>query len=284
MGLDATVMCNCFQSGKTTPPPFSREWLEIDAEGYLNLKNEHDSDDNWGKKYEWEQSCCEHEGMDFACERISNWTGYRQFQEALGEVGWQYFPVLKEQLPSANGGLTPSEASKEALKELDFFATVGEIGIKTVLVDTASGDGLYEYVAAYDGVFILSASRQVNVGLSEFEFFAVDATSGEDRFRATHFRQFTKNGKEIPADGEGVTWQNFDTGDVYESGIAIKGKQIPWEDGSWQKLDGKCRFEFPSEFHVEQRRRLVADFDDIVKAFRIVFAASVQTGNPVRWC
>jgi len=284
MGLDATVMCNCFRDGKTTPPPFPREWLEVDDEGYINLKNEHNSDDNWAKHYEWEQSCCEHEGMDFACERISNWTGYRQFQAALGAVGWQHFPVLEEQLPNANGGLTPSVASAKALEELAFFSAAGEIGVKTVLVETASGEGLYEYVAAYEGVFILSGSRGVNAGLSEFEFFAVDATSGEDQFRATRFRQFNRSGEEISGDGKGLTWENLDTGDVYESGIAISGKQIPWEDGSWQQPDGKCRFEYPSQFHVEQRPRLVADFDYIVNALRTVFDASVQTGNPVRWC
>lgn len=283
MGLDATVMCNCFRDGKTTPPPFPREWLEVDSEGYINLKKEHDSDINWAKHYEWEQSCCEHEGMDYACEWISNWTGYRQFQAALGEVGWQHFPVLKEQLPNANGGLTPSIASARALEELDYFAAVGEIGVKTVLVDTASGEALYEYVAAYDGVFILSGSRGVNVGVNEFAFFAADATSGECLFRATRFRQFKKSGEAISDDGEGLVWENLDTGDVYESGIAISGKQIPWEDGSWQKPGGKCRFEYPAKFHVEQRPRLVADFDRTVNALRTVFDASVQTGNPVRW-
>jgi hypothetical protein len=283
MGLDAAVMCNCFRDGKTTPPPFPREWFEIDDEGYLNLKKECDSHESWAKQYEWQQSCCEHEGM-FARERISNWSGYRQFQEALGEVGWQHFPVLKEQLPNANGGLTSSVASAEALEELGFFMAAGEIGIKTVLVDTASDEVLHEYVAAYDGVFILSGSRGFNAGLNEFEFFAVDAISGEDLFRATRFRQFNKSGEEISEGCDGVVWENLDTHEVFESGIAISGKQIPWEDGSWEKPDGKCRFEYPSEFHLERRPRLVSDFDYIVKALRAVFDASVRTGNPVRWC
>jgi hypothetical protein len=29
MGLDATVMCNCFKTKTTSPPPFPREWIEI---------------------------------------------------------------------------------------------------------------------------------------------------------------------------------------------------------------------------------------------------------------
>ncbi len=85
-------------------------------------------------------------------------------------------------------------------------------------------------------------------------------------------------------DSDELVWENLDTGEVYQSGIAIHGKQIPWEDGSWQKPDGTVRFEYPCEFHVEERPRLVTDFDYIVRALRNVFAASVETGNPVRWC
>jgi len=283
MGLDATVMCRCFQDGKTTALPFPRQWLEVDQEGYLNLKSQHDSDSNWGKQYHWQQSCCEHEGMKVASERIANWAGYRQFQSALGEVGWHLFPVLQEQLPNANGGLTPSEASAKALAELDVFVAAGEIGMKTVLVDTASGHALYEYIADYDGVFILSGKHGVHAGLSETEFFCVDAASGASLFRATHFRQFHRNGQAISGDRDGLTWQDVTTGANYESGIAICGQQIPWEDGQWQTPDGRCRFEYPAEFHVEQRPQLATDFGDIVAALRTVFEASVKTGNPVRW-
>ena len=38
MGVDATVMCNCFREGRTTDPPVPREWLVLDAEGYLSLR------------------------------------------------------------------------------------------------------------------------------------------------------------------------------------------------------------------------------------------------------
>lgn len=284
MGLDANVMCNCFRNGKTTTPPFPREWLEVDDEGYLNLRAEHNSDDNWGKLCEWEQSCCEHEGMDFVCEHISNWTGYRQFQAALSEIGWQHFPILKEQLPEANGGLTSSAASAQALLELEVFGSYRRIGKKTVLVDTASGEGLHEYVAAYEGVFILSGSRGINVGLTDRHFFAVDRTTGSELFHATRFRQYNQSSEKVSGDRDDLVWEDLDTGSIYKSGIAIHGKQIPWEDGSWQKPDGRCRFEYPSEFHVEQRERFVTDFDHIVRALKIVFEASVTTRNPVRWC
>ena len=284
MGLDATVMCNCFRDRKTSPPPFPREWLEVDDEGYINLKKEHDSKDNWGRQYEWEQSCCDHEGMKFESQHISNWTCYRQFQEALAQVGWNNFPVLKEQLPNANGGLTPSLESTKALEELNLFAAAGEIELKTVLVNSVTGEGLYEYVASYGGIFIYAGDRGVNVGLNTNEFFAIDRNSGEVLFHATHFRQSLRSGNQVSGDSEDIVWECLDTGQLYGAGIAISGKQIPWEDGSWQKPNGQCRFEYPSEFHVEQRPQLSTDFDYIVKALQAVFEASSKTGNPVRWC
>lgn len=283
MGLDASVMCNCFRDGRATPPPFPLEWLEVDVEGYLNLKQGHDTDENWLSQYEWEQSCCEHEGMAFASEHISNWPGYRLFQAALGEVGWEYFPVLKEQLPNVNGGLTPASESTKACDELNTFVTAGEIGKRTVLVNTASGEATYEHVAAYEGVFIHSGARGIDVGLSEREFFAIKATSREFLFRAIRFRQFNRTGDPIAGDSSNIVWENLDTGEIYESGVAVSGKQITWDDGSWESSDGRCRFEYPAEFHVEQRPRFTGDFDHILKALRTVFAASVTTGNPVRW-
>jgi hypothetical protein len=166
---------------------------------------------------------------------------------------------------------------------LDVFTSAGEIDTKTVLVDTASGEGLYQHIAAYSGVFIFSTTRGINVGLSEFEFFAVDNTSGEDVFRATRFRQFKRSGEEAAGTGGDILWEDLDMGIVYESGVAISGKQIPWKDGRRQISDGRCRFEYPSEFHVEQRPRTVIEFDDIVRALRALFDASVKTDNPVRW-
>jgi hypothetical protein len=284
MGLDASVMCNCFRDGKITPPPFPLEWLALDAEGYINLKDGFNSDENWSKQYVWQKSCCEHEDMNFVSERISNWTGCRQFQEALEELGWQYFPVLQEELPNANGGKTSSEASAKALQELDAFVSTGEIGTKTVLVDSATGEGLYEYVAAYDGIFILDGTRGINVGIGEFDFFAVDAKSRKDLFRATRIRQFNKSGKKVSGDSDELIWEDLDTGKLFESGIAIHGEQTPWEDGNWEKPDGRCNFKYPSAFHVERQKRLVSDFAFIVQALRTVFQASIKTGNPVRWC
>ena len=78
MGLDASVMCNCYAGGLTTPPPH-QEHVCV-QEGYLELDTpwethqaEHCAFD------EWMAGACAHEGMNAACEHIANWTGYRLF-------------------------------------------------------------------------------------------------------------------------------------------------------------------------------------------------------------
>jgi hypothetical protein len=284
MGLSASVMCNCYRDGKALLCPFPLDWLEIDDDGFLNMKPAYDSDSNWHVLYEWTQKCCEHKNSNEAYEHIVNWSRYRSFQLALEFVGWHHFPVLKSQLPNVNGGKTPSDASEIALKELQQFAALGEIGQKTVLVDTAINSALYEYIPAYEGVFMHSGSTCIDAGLNEREFFASNSMTGEVLFQSSRFRQFDKNGRKLSEKSNVVVWEDLDTGAIFESGIVLSGSPIPWNNGQYQNSQNQFRFRYPVEFHVERRPRLATDFEDIVNPLRILFAASVRTGNPVRWC
>jgi hypothetical protein len=47
---------------------------------------------------------------------------------------------------------------------------------------------------------------------------------------------------------------------------------------------GQVQFDYPSSFQVEIRELLPISFDYIIQPLSRVFAASVETGNPVRWC
>jgi hypothetical protein len=128
MGLDATVMCNCWKLGLTSEPPFPRDCLELDQEGYVNLRPEFDNKSYWSPFWEWTQKCCAHKGMDYASEHISNWSGYRLFQEALERAGCELFPALCAELPNSNGGQTGSAQSKLAVAELERFKQLPSLG------------------------------------------------------------------------------------------------------------------------------------------------------------
>lgn len=189
MGLDASVMCNCFREGRTSEPPVPRDWLQIDEEGYLVLRPEHDSPEACHRVYGWMLACCEHPEMEHASEHIANWTGYRLFQQALAGVGRDRFPVLRHELPEANGGLTEAPRAALALGELDEFRKVGDVGTTICLIDTATGEVVQENVGVYEGVFIMDGRAGLDAGLDGSGFFIRDRETKAELFRAARFRQ-----------------------------------------------------------------------------------------------
>src|SRR5215470_12743901 len=110
MGLDAFVRCNCVKEGKAAFPPFMDK-VTFDTEGYVELIPSEAANEELEQKLDsWQW--CEHEDRKFAREHISNWSGYRFFQQSLGKLGWEHFPNLKEYLPDANGGSLPANIAK----------------------------------------------------------------------------------------------------------------------------------------------------------------------------
>src|SRR5579875_1713147 len=251
MGLDASVMCYCFRLGRTSEPPVPREWLHIDNDGYWSLKPEHDSDDLFYKVYEWEQTCCEHPEMRYASEHIANWAGYRLFQQALGRVGWERFPVFDHELPHANGGQMEAVTAALALRELDEFRRVTDVGSNVCLVDTATGEVIQEHVAVYEGRFILSGQSGLHAGLDRTGFFIRDHGTKAELFRATRFRQTILDPDSDPYGPEPslVRFEDLDTGRTVECRIAVCGKAISWPDGRMQDDKGRYGFDRPAELH-----------------------------------
>lgn len=285
MGLDATVRCNCFEEGLTKPPPFPLNWLILREDGYFGLRPEADVAENWRQFEEWEKTCCEHKQMEAASEHISNWSGYRLFQAALENVGWENFPLLAKELPNANGGLMASEAAASALFELDLFRRQPFIGQNAAIIDSKSGYVIFEHISAYEGVFVLDGLSGIEMGVGEFEFFVRERTTGNDMFRATRVRQtFIDPVDENVLYLGRVQFHDVVTGAKFVGHSAVWGRDIAWPDGRMQNDDGQIKSERVEEFHVEVRDQVPADFDYVLNPLTKVFQASVKTGNPVRWC
>jgi hypothetical protein len=278
-------MCKCYVEGQTTEPPVPRGWLHFDNEGYLSLRPEHGDDETSMKIWAWEQDCCEHSGMDYASERIANWAGYRLFQQALETVGWQHFPVLHARLPNINGGLMAPDACAQALHELEFFRTLDTVGKNAFLINTSNGDTIREHVACYEGVFILSGTSGLDIGIGRLEFFIRDR-EGNILFHAMRIRQtLLEPGKRDRKDGPGrVEFMDLHAGEKFVCETAVRGNSIPWPDGRMQDDEGRWRSEYPSEFDVEIRNVNPSDFDYILESLTKMFRISVDVGSPVRWC
>jgi hypothetical protein len=259
--------------------------MTLDEEGYIGLIPAFNNDENWALLYAWEQTCCEHEGMDFAAERIANWAGYRLFLEALENVGWTFFPVLHGELPNANGGLMKSDAAAEALAELNYFQQQTIIAKNAVLVDSTTGYIIFEHIAAYEGVFIFGGSEGIEVGVGEFEFFVRQRDTNDDLFRATEVIQtFLDHVDQDKLYSGRVKLTDPSTGMEFICKSVIWGQEIPWPDGRMTNDNGQVRRQRVKKFHVEIRDQVSSQFGYILEPLRKVFQASVSTGNPVRWC
>jgi hypothetical protein len=222
--------------------------------------------------------------MEFASVHVSNWSGYRQFQEALARAGWEHFPTLKAELPESNDGKpTPPTAAARALQEVRFFREQAALGNEILLVDGDSSDVLYACVESYDGVFIMTPGLEA--GVDQDGFFIRRDRAPRQLFRSSHFRQDLLEPARTERSGRGrVRYVDLSTGSSFVCRTAVPGRPIPWPDGRMQDDAGRCRSEYPRSMRVELRKANSADYAYIVDALTEVLTASVEIGNPVVWC
>jgi hypothetical protein len=284
MGLDATVMCTCYAEGRTTPPPVAPSLVHVDDDGYLALRGGYGDSEAMDLRFEaWLRTACAHEDMDHATEHIANWTGYRLFQQALADAGWERFPVLREELPERNGGFTSAAQAERGLVELQHFRGMGRLPERWALVDSESGEPVQVPVRAYEGVFMLSGSDRLEFGVAPHVFF-IQSTDGVRLFEARRFGQEISNESATSTSGVVVRYSDLESAARFECRSAVSGEPIPWPDGRMQDDDHRFRFRYPRRLHVAAQIQTADDFEYVLGPLDRIFRAAVETGNPVRWC
>lgn len=168
VGLDGFVRCRCWQDGRVTPPA-ALAGLIVFADGDLDLSVPWEGNaDLHNALTDWVyDSPCPHEDMDFVCEHVGNWTGYRGFQRTLGQ---EYFPVLRSTLPESNGGTSPASLAAAALAELRSYAEHAVLDPLAVLCDADTGEVLLEQIHSFGGLNVIGS---VSYGVSLSGFFVV---------------------------------------------------------------------------------------------------------------
>jgi hypothetical protein len=275
MGLDASVMCNCYVQGKTRPCPFP-EHFHIDEDGFpaLNLPYD-DNEDKFDAFETWLATCCEHPSMDYAAVFVANWKGYRSLMEALEQIGWEHFPTLHRELPDSNQGLTSAEAAQAALQELEAFKLRGAEVSKIFLIDSDTGEPLPSSTMAYGGMFGSNGRTGMNLGFDENGFFIADTWElNREVFRAMRFEQnvLDAEGLDKPQQYEFV---DLDSGRRFVCSTPLK---LFTRGGT-----GQLKQAYPHRVHVENRGVDVRYFSYILEPLTYIFKAAVETDNPVRW-
>lgn len=131
MSYIAFVYCNCLKEGKTKPYPFEFGF-SINEEGGIEpdipfTANEKERSafrrDRSAAIRRWMQDCCDHENMYYADENVANIYGMATFRGVLVNIGWEYFPALKQGLPHPSAWITSPALAQQMLEELDFLRT-----------------------------------------------------------------------------------------------------------------------------------------------------------------
>lgn len=273
MGLDASVMCTCYQRGKTTPCPFPDDFY-IDADGFPAVHMTATDDDTKSDAFDaWLATCCEHPYMDFATTYIADWNDYRAFVDALEQVGWSHFPTLQKQLPSENHGITPADAAALALKELEFFKAQHGIS-KTFLVNSDSKEIIQATAQSEEGMFSWDGRTGLRLGYDEKGFFIRDVWDlNRELFRAMRVEQQQLASEELDR-ADQFEFTDLDMGKKFISTTPVR---------VFKRAEFGTTQEYPRHMHVEQRLVDTDYFAYILEPLTQILKVSVETGNPVRW-
>lgn len=275
MGLDASVMCNCYRDGKAKPCPFP-DLYYVDDDGFPAVRLDMNDAYNEEKSDEfdaWLASCCEHPYMDQSSVYLADWRGYHAFVDALKQGGEGLFSALLAALPDENNGLIPASIARQCLHELELFKQQSGV-IKTFLVNTVTGSIISSRTGSESGMFSWDGRTGMRAGFDENGFFIVDAWElNREMFRAVRMSQRQLESDEL-GQPDRFEYTDLDTGQQFVCGTPVR---------IFVKSDFGTKQEYPQQMHIEKRSVDVDYFQYILEPLSHILQVSVQTGNPVRW-
>ena len=280
MGLDASVRCRCFEEGKLKPGPVPFEDLYIDEEGYLSSRKLSSAHSKYGyRQYrarygelddafeKWADHACEHEFGDYCTEWVSNWAGVAAFECRVEEAGGEAeFPLLSKMLPRGNGGIYPVELAKSTLEELDrFIEKVTDID-EWVLCDCETEDEVWTQTDG--GSFTWMYSYNQRIGMIGGKVFFEGP--GSSYVETTHFRQEPVG----RGDNNGYLKMRIvclDCDAETEAFDLLGPEDAPKVQREFYVTSKKAPFLWEGKYWTAER-------------IRNLLVASIETGNPIRWC
>lgn len=280
MGLDATVRCRCFEEGRLRPGPVPLDDVYVDEEGYLSSRKLDAArarltyrqflaryGDLQREFEKWADSCCEHEGGEYCSERVSNWSGCGEFEELVEEAGGEAeFPLLSTLLPDANGGAYPAEKAAATLAELDRFVEKLADVDEWVLRDEEFGKKIWTSTSGGSFPWMMGPFDRVSMVGGKVSFWH----AGYEPVETTHFRQIPFGEK--GADGcQRMRIVCLDTGRTTVTFDSIGPEGAPKTEREFLVTSEKAPFLYEGKYGTAER-------------IRRLLVASVETGNPIRWC
>ncbi len=275
MGITASVSCNCYKEGKTTPCPFGDEFIynasQMPAlETPFNI-DEDEAQERYRKFRVWLTTCCEHPDMNDTLAFIASWKGHQAFIEAVEALNDpKSFSLLLSHLPDGDDGVTSPELAQKMLDEIALFEARQSTLSHAVLMDTERGDVVSMGSQVLNGVLTMDRQTGYDIGFNAEGFFI------RDRWEMNRVLFIAKRVEQrmLLPEHQQVEYVDLETGRSFVCNTPF-GK---WYNGE----DGVPRM-YLQHFHIEDRPAESGRFAYVTDPLRRVLQASVRTGNPVRW-
>lgn len=274
MGIIASVMCNCYRDGITTPCPFPNQFI-ADPTTLPGLQWEEEPDEQeaeraFAKFRAWLEVCCEHRNMNYANEFITSWNGYQAFTDALEAMDRVQFRTLLKHLPDGEDGISTPDDCRVMLGELDQFVLLQSEIRHAVLMDSERGDVISMGSHTLKGKLAMNPTTGLDIGFDEQGFFIRDRWEmNRVLFRAMRLEQ-----RLLHPEASQVDYVDLDSDRVFRCNTPF-GKVMTGDDGLPRMVYARLHIDLvPS---AENR------FAYVIEPLRRVFEASIETGNPVRW-
>lgn len=280
MGLDATVRCRCFEEGKLKPGPVPMSDVYVDEEEYLSSRKldaaskrltYRQFDARYGdlqrEFMHWAESCCEHAGGDYCSEWVNNWAGCAKFESLVEDAGGEAeFPLLSKLLPQANGGTYPAEMAAATLTELDRFVEKISDVDEWVLCEAGSDTEIWTSTKEGSFTWMMGPYDEVRMTGGKVCF----SHAGLPPVETAHFKQVPL-GK--PSKGGCQRMEIFclDTGATTETFDSVGPEGAPKIEREFYVTSKKAPFLYEGKYWTAER-------------IRNLLVASLETGNPIRWC
>ncbi|HEY7418609.1 MAG TPA: hypothetical protein VH593_25755 [Ktedonobacteraceae bacterium] len=282
MGVDAVVYCNCYRQGQIVAPPPDPHLVYVEDDGDVQLRESSEWDEQEERFQKWKETACQHPNMYYSVQRIANWGGYRLFQAALEQMGWERFPTLQKELPQANGGETSASAAKVALQELETFKQL-YCSTEAVLVHVEADEEIMTFVPAWRGEFIFAPTHRIGFDPQGL-FIRTSDDPPRECFRSMRLEQrpwhpecasaITDKIRESAGSGSftpGKTKQQY----IYTDLVTEQRYICPLAVIKTQE---------PCTLRVGVSEATAESYKYILEPLTCIFQAALETGNPVCWC
>lgn len=203
-------------------------------------------------------------------EFIASWKGFREFLDALEELGLDDYPYLVSHLPDGDEGYTSPKIAQKMLHELDLFNAQTHVVTRAVLVDSERGIDVSMGSSVLGGALAMDRVSGYDIGFDNRGFFVRDRWEmNRDLFRAMRVEQ-----KLLHPETQTVEYIDRDSDRTFQCSVPF-GKSVVGEDGVPRM--------YLREFEIQLRPATPARFAYITEPLRRALERAIDQQQRIHW-